>query len=48
MLFAKASTTYNVTANDIIFTKLLSKVAELAVFRLLPCSSIAKGEGLLT
>lgn len=45
--FIKASTTYNVTADDIIFPKLLTKVAELAVFGLLPCSSISKGEGLL-
>lgn len=48
LLFLKASTTYNVTADDIIFTKLLTEVAELAAFGLLPCSSISKGEGLLT
>lgn len=41
------ATTYNVAADDVIFTKLLTKVCKLTVGGFLPSSSISKGKGLL-
>lgn len=46
--FSCVDFTYDVTADDIIFTKLLTKVCELAVRGLFPCSSISIRKGLLT
>lgn len=39
--------TYNVTADDVVLTKLLSKVCKLTVSWFLSCSSVSKGKGFL-
>ena len=39
--------TYNKTADDVVFPKPLAKVCKLAVSRLLSCSSISEGKWLL-
>lgn len=40
--------TYNKTADDVVFTKPLAKVCKLTVSRFLSCSSISEGKWLLT
>lgn len=43
-----AAITYNVTADDVVFTKSFTKICKLTVFRFLSCSTISKRERFFT